>query len=77
MTPTEYEPKELLRMSSVEKWACAASIVFVAVLVGIPLHLARQAGVPISFWLVLALVPLGRITWQLMRRKMGSELHYR
>jgi hypothetical protein len=77
MTPTEYEPKEFLRMSSVEKWACAASILFIAILVGIPLHLARQAGVPISFWLVVALVPLGRVAWQLMRRKMGSEQHYR
>ena len=77
MTPTEYEPKELLRMSSIEKWACAATLVFLAVLVGIPLHVGHNAGVPISFWLILALLPLGRLTWQLMRRKMGSEQHYR
>jgi hypothetical protein len=70
MTPTEYEPRELLRMSAVQRWACAASLVFAVVLVGIPIHLGRKAGVPISFWLIVALAPLGRLAWQLMQRKL-------
>ena len=67
MTPTEYEPKELFRMSATQKWACAACLVLIAVLIGIPLHLGRFAAVPISFWLIVVLVPLGRLAWQLMR----------
>ena len=57
-------------MSALQKWACAASLVFIAVLIGIPLHLGRIAAVPISFWLIVALVPLGRLAWQLMREKL-------
>jgi hypothetical protein len=72
MTPTEYEPKELLRMSAAQRWACAASLVFIAVLIVIPLHLGEKAAVPISFWLVVALVPLGRLAWQLMQHKLGE-----
>jgi hypothetical protein len=68
MTPTEYEPKELLRMSAVQRCACAASVVFAVVLVGIPIHLGRNAGVPISFWLIVTLAPLGRLAWQLTQR---------
>ena len=67
MTPTEHEPKELLKMSATQKWACAASLVLIVVLIGIPLHLGRTAAVPISFWLIVALLPLGRLAWQLMR----------
>jgi hypothetical protein len=38
------------------------------VLVAIPIHLGRKAGVPISFWLIVALAPLGRLAWQLTQR---------
>jgi hypothetical protein len=66
---TEYEPKELLRMSPARRWACAASLVLVAVLIGIPLHFGQKAAVPISFWLVVALLPLGRVAWQVSRTR--------
>ena len=68
MTPTEYEPKELLRMSAVQKWACAMSLIFIALLIAIPLQVGEKAAVPISFWLIVALLPLGRLAWQLMQR---------
>jgi hypothetical protein len=56
-------------MSATQKWACAATLVFAAVLIAIPLYFDRKAGVPISFWLIVALVPLGRVAWQVTRFK--------
>ena len=69
MTPTEYEPKELLRMSAAQRWACAVGLLFIVLLIAIPLQVGERAAVPISFWLIVALVPLGRLAWQLMQHK--------
>jgi hypothetical protein len=70
MTPTEHEPRELLKMSAVQRWACAVGLFFIALLIAIPLQVGEKAAVPISFWLIVSLVPLGRLTWQLMQHKL-------